>query len=291
MLTEVKLDAMHHLEKPFRRVTPDKCSCLHRAICACQGSHWQSSGPKSKEKGQLPTCSLKNLKCVVALLCSMPMICMCWARYQFDLLEIIVFHKVKLQRFCNGMSVSYMPTCHVLSWLHERFLIACAWCCSSKRGWKDDWYVFHLLKASEVRWLLLEWSLLWAQRAPASKCLFSAKSGIFLFWPSMNDWVRWTCSQCMSSQFGWTTVHVRSPENEPWDARFNNPFQASLDSIWLSPCQSFMFLYICQQHLVVYFLKLASMKIRNFSVQQVCGVLISRWTSFLCVSRFYFLLF
>ena len=28
--------------------------------------------PSQKEKGQLPTCSLKNLKCVVALLCSTP---------------------------------------------------------------------------------------------------------------------------------------------------------------------------------------------------------------------------
>ena len=52
-------------------------------------------------------------------------------------------------------------------------------------------------------------------------------------------------------------------------------FKTGLRNMALTMSNSCL-LYICQQHLVVYFLKLASMKIRNFSVQQVCGVLISR---------------
>lgn len=227
MLTKVKLAAMHHLKKNSDALLQTNAVACTEPYVHVKGHTGKAVVPIQKAKGQLPT------ECVVALLCSMPktMICMYWARYQVDLLEIILFHKVKFQWCCNGMSVSYTPTCHVLSWL----LIACAWCCSSKRGWKmTDMFFLYLRQVGCVDCYQNE-AFRGHKRTPASKCLFSAKSGIVLFWPSMNDWVRWTCSECMSSQFGWSTclhTYQASWAQKIYMSRvFFRPFEASLASM------------------------------------------------------------
>ena len=90
------------------------------------------------------------------------------------LIEITLFHKVKFQWCCNGMSVSYMPTCHVLSWLAACVVFHRMCMVLFKQSWLKGRLICFFIHLRQVMCFDLyhNEAIFGHKRSPARKCSF-----------------------------------------------------------------------------------------------------------------------